>query len=89
MTYNKYAILFKALSDGTRIEIIEMISSGEMCACKILEKFDITQPTLSYHMKILSDCGLVKARREGAWMFYSIENEKFEVLSEFINKFKV
>jgi ArsR family transcriptional regulator len=50
-----------------------------MCACKILEYFQITQPTLSYHMKILTDCGIVKAKKEGSWVVYS-NNE--EVISE-------
>ncbi len=76
-----YAIVFKALGDATRLKIMEMLSCGELCACDILESFDITQPTLSYHMKILIECGLVKSRKEGSWIRYSnnvdlIENIK-------------
>ena len=56
--YSKYVPLFKAMSDETRLKIIDMLSCGEMCACDILEEFNITQPTLSYHMKILTDSGL-------------------------------
>ncbi|MEL7569552.1 MAG: metalloregulator ArsR/SmtB family transcription factor, partial [Eubacteriaceae bacterium] len=68
MDYKQYANIFKALSDETRLKIIEMlIKSGELCACELLENFKITQPTLSYHIKMLSDCGVVKARRDGAW----------------------
>lgn len=58
------ALLCRALSDSTRLEIIQMLNDGEKCACKILEQFSITQPTLSYHMKILTDCGLVRTRKE-------------------------
>jgi len=70
--YQQYADLFKALSDANRLSILDMLCKGERCACKILEKFNITQPTLSHHMKILSDCGMVNKRKEGKWMYYSI-----------------
>ncbi|HHX60031.1 MAG TPA: metalloregulator ArsR/SmtB family transcription factor [Epulopiscium sp.] len=64
----------KALSDETRVEIFDMLVNGELCACDILEKFSITQPTLSYHMKILCESGLVDSRRDGVWMKYAIHN---------------
>ena len=67
--------LFKALSDTNRLMIVDMLSCGELCACMILEKFNITQPTLSHHMRILCDCGLVNGRKEGKWTYYSL-NEK-------------
>jgi len=70
--YTRYVELFKALSDENRLMIVELLTGGELCACRILEKFDITQPTLSHHMKILCDCGLVKGRKMGKWTFYSI-----------------
>ena len=72
-TYPEYVRLFKALADETRLKIIVLLSNGEMCACELLENFNITQPTLSYHMKILCDCGIVKVRRDGAWMYYRNE----------------
>lgn len=78
--YNKYAYLLKALSDETRIKILDMLSQGELCACNILEEFKITQPTLSYHMKTLCDSGLVEARRDGVWMKYSINRDVLESL---------
>ena len=78
--YKQYAYLLKALSDETRIKIVDMLSKGELCACNILEEFKITQPTLSYHMKTLSDSGLVSARRDGVWMKYSINRDILESL---------
>ena len=75
-SYAEYAPVFKALSDETRLKIIDMLSCGEMCACNILEEFSISQSTLSYHMKILSDIGLVNARRDGAWMKYTLNEER-------------
>jgi ArsR family transcriptional regulator len=71
--YKETARFFKALSDETRLEIIDMLFEGELCACKILENFNITQPTLSYHMKILMECGLVDGRRDGPWMRYTLK----------------
>lgn len=84
--YTRYIPIFKALADETRLKIIEMLSSGEMCACKILEKFDITQPTLSYHMKILTESGLVNGRRDGAWMRYSLNEGNWQALKSFIHQ---
>ncbi|MGI6227766.1 MAG: ArsR/SmtB family transcription factor [Peptococcales bacterium] len=74
-SYGKYAMLMKALADETRVKIFDMLSDGELCACKILDEFNITQPTLSYHMKILCDCGLVNGRRDGIWMKYSVNKD--------------
>ena len=54
----------------------------ELCACNILEEFNITQPTLSYHMKILTECGLVKGVKEGSWMKYTINNERLEIVKD-------
>jgi len=70
--YKVYAQFFKVLSDPNRLMIIDMLSCGELCACVILEKFNITQPTLSHHMKSLCDSGLVVGRKEGKWMYYSL-----------------
>lgn len=69
------ALICKALSDANRLEIVRMLSDGEKCGCKLLEKFEITQPTLSHHMKILVDCNLVNDRREGKWHYYSLNSK--------------
>ncbi|MGN0635533.1 MAG: ArsR/SmtB family transcription factor [Acutalibacteraceae bacterium] len=68
----KTALIFKAFCDENRIRILKMLRSGEKCACKLLEELDVTQPTLSHHMKILCDSGVVVGRKEGKWMHYSI-----------------
>jgi ArsR family transcriptional regulator len=83
--YSEFAPIFKALGDGTRLKIIEMLSCGELCACDILESFQITQPTLSYHMKILTDCGLVKSYKNGSWTHYSNNTELIEKVKEYWN----
>lgn len=79
-SYAEYVPALKAVSDETRLKIIDMISCGEMCACDILEGLDISQSTLSYHMKILSESGLVNAVRDGAWMRYTLNHEKTDAL---------
>lgn len=66
------ALVCKALSDSNRLQIVEMLSEGEKCACRLLEQFQITQPTLSHHMKILCECGLVNVRKDGKWSHYSL-----------------
>ncbi len=80
------AILFKALSDETRLRIVDMLSCGELCACDILEAFEISQPTISYHMKILAECGLVQVRKDGAWMRYTLNTEVFQSLKDFLER---
>lgn len=76
--YIQNAKVLKALSDPKRLRIIDMLSCGELCACKILEKFPITQPTLSHDMKVLMDAGLVNARPEGKWIYYSLNDQRLQ-----------
>lgn len=75
----------KALSDETRLKIIDMLSCGALCACDILEEFSISQSTLSYHMKILTESGLVIGVRDGAWMRYSLNQSKADETIAFLN----
>lgn len=82
-SHEKYVQAAKALSDETRLKIIDMLSCGEMCACDILENFSISQSTLSYHMKILTESGLVNGVRDGAWMRYTLNKEKTNDVLEF------
>ena len=73
-------LICRALGDNNRLQIVQMLSDGEKCGCKLLEAFEITQPTLSHHMKILNECGLVNDWKEGKWHHYSLN---CEVLQEF------
>jgi len=82
-SYAEYVPSFKALSDETRLKIIDMLSCGEMCACHLLEEFNISQSTLSYHMKILSESGLINAVRDGAWMRYTLNKERTDAVLAF------
>lgn len=71
--YETNAKILKALSDPNRLNIIDLLSCGEKCACEILESFKFTQPTLSHHMKVLMDCGLIEARKDGIWNQYKLK----------------
>lgn len=86
LDYEKNSKIMKALSDPNRFKIINLLADGEKCACKILENFGFTQPTLSHHMKVLSDCGLVNTRKEGIWNHYSLNLENCKDLIDFLKE---
>ena len=82
----KMAEIFKAFCDENRISILKLLSTGEKCGCKLLEEINVTQPTLSHHMKILCDSGVVVGRKEGKWMHYSISSDGAEIAMECLQK---
>ena len=82
--YEAQSKIMKALSDSNRLKIIDILSCGEKCACDLLGYFDFTQPTLSHHMKVLIDCGIVVSRREGQWNHYSLNNNNCNRLMLFL-----
>ena len=74
--------VFKAFCDENRIKILKQLLTGEKCACVLLDNLHISQPTLSHHMKILCDSGIVVMRKEGKWAHYSISPEGAAYASE-------
>lgn len=82
--YSKYVISLKALADENRLLIMDYLIGGERCACKILEQLKISQPTLSHHMKILCENDIVRARKDGKWMHYSLNKTKLEELKDLL-----
>ena len=78
LTDKQIATIFKALCDENRVKVLRLLLHGEKCACHLLEEINVTQPTLSHHMKVLCDSGLVVGRKEGKWMHYSISPEGVE-----------
>ena len=83
------ARVFKAFCDENRLMILEMLQSGEKCACVLLEKLKISQPTLSHHMKILCDSGIISSRKEGKWTYYSISAEGCEKAADLLKKLTI
>lgn len=86
MDTTSVALICKALGDPNRLQIVQILSDGEKCGCKLLEQFEITQPTLSHHMKILCECGLVIARKEGKWSHYSLDHGVLKDFKQFVDQ---
>ena len=78
-----HAKAFKALSDESRVKIVLMLSTGATNACDFIDELNISQPTLSHHLKVLSEAELVKCVRDGKWRIYSL-SESGEKIAEFI-----
>jgi ArsR family transcriptional regulator, arsenate/arsenite/antimonite-responsive transcriptional repressor len=79
---------FHALSDETRVEIVEMLSHGERCVCELMDSLDAAQSRLSFHLKTLKDAGLVTDRREGRWVYYSLDRAALNEMVEFLGGVK-
>ena len=86
---NKYTLnsrVFRAFCDENRLMILEMLQTGEKCACHLLDQMNISQSTLSHHMKILCESGIVVSRKEGKWTYYSISSEGSEYAVELLKQ---
>ena len=77
--------LFQALSDPTRLAIIQRLRLGERCVCDLTDAMDAAQSRLSFHLKVLKDAGLVTDRREGRWMYYSLNTETLGEVGELVD----
>jgi ArsR family transcriptional regulator, arsenate/arsenite/antimonite-responsive transcriptional repressor len=77
---DELASTFKALADPTRVAIVNRLAADECCVCDLTEAFDLAQPTISHHLRILRDAGLVEAQRRGTWSYYRIVPEALEQL---------
>jgi len=75
--------LLKALADETRLEIVRLLaraSSGELCACELEEHFELSQPTISHHLRVLRQAGVVRGERRGTWVHYTLAPEALDAL---------
>ena len=88
MKEKQLLLIFKCLSDSSRLKILNYLGDGELCACELLEYLNISQSTLSYHMKIMLSCGLVKVRQVGKWSYYRINREDFLEFKNYVNDLK-
>ncbi|MBZ4669894.1 MAG: ArsR family transcriptional regulator [Oscillospiraceae bacterium] len=87
--YEEQAKVFKAFCDEKRLQVLKLLRGGEKCACVLVESLGIPQSSLSYHMKILCDSGIVESREEGKWTHYSISKKggayALELLKEIVD----
>jgi len=81
----KRSKVFKALADATRLRILKLLEIREMCVCEVMIALDLTQPTASHHLKILENAGLVRSKKEGRWVYYSITDQKLIKSMEKLN----
>lgn len=80
--------ILKALSDETRVKIFDTLRGGTLCACKILEKLNVTQPTLSHHLKTLCESGLVLSEKKWKWTYYTLNCAKLNELLTYLGDVK-
>lgn len=80
--------LFHALSDETRLEIVEMLRRGERCVCDLTEALDAAQSRLSFHLKVLKDAGIVRDRKDGRWVHYGLDGEVFQEIESLVSAMK-
>ncbi|WP_462419670.1 ArsR/SmtB family transcription factor [Salinicoccus sp. Marseille-QA3877] len=85
MTYENLSNTLKIIANPNRLEILDLLSCGELCACELLEYFDFSQPTLSHHMKALADNNLISSRRDGNKRMYKLNDEVLKEVSTYIN----
>ena len=86
LTNKQITVIFKALCDENRVQIFRLLQNGEKCACKLLEAMQCTQPTLSHDMKLLIDAGIVKSRREGQRILYSLNIDSLQMMQAVMQK---
>lgn len=84
----KAVALFHALSDETRLGLLDRLKHGEQCVCELTEAMKAGQSRLSFHLKVLKDAGLIRDRREGRWMYYSLNREAVGELEEWVGELK-
>ena len=82
MNYDELSDVLKVIADPNRLKILELISCEGLKACEILEYFHFSQPTLSYHMKLLYSSGLVHKSRQGRWIFYRLNDQRVDQVKE-------
>lgn len=80
--------LFHALSDETRLQIIELLRKGERCVCDLTDTLDAAQSRLSFHLRVLRDAGIVRDRKDGRWVHYELNRDAFEEAETLIDELK-
>jgi len=76
--------LLKALADPLRIDIVQTLAHGERCVCELTECLGLTQSRLSFHLKVMRQAGLIRAREEGRWVYYRLEADAIRQLQSWM-----
>jgi ArsR family transcriptional regulator, arsenate/arsenite/antimonite-responsive transcriptional repressor len=82
------AIGFHALSEPLRLKILDLLRTQELCVCELGEALEMPQSKLSFHLKVLKEAELVRARQQGRWMYYSLNLQQFIVLEEYLAEYR-
>lgn len=88
LSNKKAVVLFHALSDETRLALLDRLRDGEQCVCELTDAMKAAQSRLSFHLKVLKDAGLVEDRREGRWMYYSLSAKGIEELEDLVGSLR-
>ena len=88
MVPDQVSLICKALSDPNRLRIVQLLTRGEHCGCELLEQLQISQPTLSHHMKTLEECGLVSTRKKGKWNHYSLNKDQWAAFRGYVESIR-
>jgi ArsR family transcriptional regulator len=86
----RFATLFKAISHPVRVRMLDIIHRAEIgiCVCDVEASFDLSQPTISHHLKILRDAGLIESEQRGLWVYHRIRPETFSTVQGFLEGFR-
>ena len=82
------ARLCHALSDETRVEIVRLLGAGERCVCELTDELDAAQSRLSFHLRTLKDAGVVTDRREGRWVYYTLDRDAIDAIASLVGALK-
>jgi len=89
-TIDRYATRLKALSSPVRLQMVDLIydGGGEICVCEFMDHFDLSQPTISHHLKVLREAGLIRSRQEGTYVYHRVDTKAFTGLAELMNRLR-
>ncbi|PWI58701.1 ArsR/SmtB family transcription factor [Sulfoacidibacillus thermotolerans] len=79
------AEIYKALADKTRLHLLALLAQEELCVCELVAVFDMSQPSISQHLRKLRQAGLVKERKTAQWVYYTLDDSKFPLIRQIID----
>ncbi|MHB1682077.1 MAG: ArsR/SmtB family transcription factor [Bacilli bacterium] len=86
LSFESWSLVYKALTDKTRLHILALLKHDELCVCELVEVLQMTQPAISQHLRKLRQAGLVKERKTAHWVFYSVDGAAVPILKQFMDE---